>query len=72
VINKNEIKLNIEIIDDIDINLISNLNDCEIMFDNQTNAYQMLINNTNYLNSNIILAYLILNMVDCGDYKLKL
>jgi hypothetical protein len=70
-INKNEIKLNIEIIDDIDINLISNLNDCEIIFDNQTNVYQLLINNTNYLNSNTILAYLILNTVDYGDYKLK-
>ena len=76
--NKNEIKLNIDLIsapndnfDDIEINLISASNNYEIMFDNQTSIYQLLINNTNYLSSNTILAYLILNIVDYEDYKLK-
>ena len=74
--SNNEIKLTIEIINEdlvknLEVNIISSSNDYEIIFDNGTNVYQLYVNNTNYLNSNTILAYLILNIVDYEDYKLK-
>jgi hypothetical protein len=72
---ENEIHLTIELKDEIlknlEVNIISASNDYEINFDNISNTYQLLINNTSFLNSNTVLAYVIVNIIDNMNYRLK-